>query len=212
MTAAKALPYKSAAVPPLSSAGFADVSSCEPLPAMSAAPPPVDPSDPVFIEAQSTLRLLLFDFDGVFTDNAVFVFEDGREAVRANRFDGIGLRRLERAAVTPFILSTELNPVVTARAAKMKIGCRQGLSDKIAAAREVAGEMGLELADCGFVGNDVNDIPLLREVGLPLAVADAHEDILPFVQWRTRRGGGQGAVREICDAIGAARGVAARYP
>lgn len=177
-----------------------------------ATPPAVDPADAAFREAQAPVRLLLFDFDGVFTDNAVYVFEDGREAVRSNRFDGIGLRRLERAGVTPFILSTEINPVVTARAGKLKVGCRQGLSDKVAAAREVAEELGLALADCGFVGNDVNDIPLLRAVGLPLGVADAHEDIHRFVRWLTRRPGGHGAVREICDAIGAARGVEARYP
>lgn len=179
---------------------------------MSVAPPAIEPSDPLFVEQQARVRLLLFDFDGVFTDNAVFVFEDGREAVRASRFDGIGLRRLERAGVEAFILSTEVNPVVTARAAKLKIGCRQGLSDKIAAAREIAEERGLDLSACGFVGNDVNDIPLLRAVALPLGVADAHEDIHGHVRWLTRRTGGNGAVREVCDAIGAARGVEARYP
>ena len=179
---------------------------------LPAPPASIDPDDPRFAEQQAAVRLLFFDFDGVFTDNAVFVFEDGREAVRASRFDGIGLRRLERAGVEGFILSTEVNPVVTARAGKLKIGCRQGLSDKIAAAREVAAERGLALEACGFVGNDVNDIPLLQAVGLPLGVADAHEDIHPYVRWLTRRSGGHGAVREVCDAIGAARGVEPRYP
>jgi YrbI family 3-deoxy-D-manno-octulosonate 8-phosphate phosphatase len=179
---------------------------------MTDAPHPVDPENPAFVRAQAPIKLLFFDFDGVFTDNHVFVFEDGREAVRCSRFDGIGLRRLERAGVEACIVSTEVNPVVGARAQKLKIASRQGLEDKVAAANELAAERGLALSACGFVGNDVNDIPLLRQVGLPLGVADAHEDIWPYVRWLTRRPGGSGAVREICDAFGAARGVEARYP
>lgn len=170
----------------------------------------IDGQDTRFRVAQSPLRLLLLDFDGVFTDNHVYVFQDGREAVRCSRLDGIGLRRLERAGVVAFILSTETNPVVEARAAKLQIGCRSGLSDKVAAARATAAEYGVTLSEAGFVGNDVNDIDLLREVALPIAVADAHEDIWAFARFRTRRPGGAGAVREICDAVATARAVDAR--
>lgn len=179
---------------------------------MTDLPRPVDPRHPAFVQAQAPIRLLFLDFDGVFTDNHVFVFQDGREAVRCSRFDGIGLRRLERAGIEACIVSTEVNSVVGARAAKLKIAHRQGLDDKVSAATEMAAERGLDLSACGFVGNDVNDIPLLQRVGLPLGVADAHEDIWPYVRWITRRPGGAGAVREICDAFGAARGVEARYP
>jgi len=165
-----------------------------------------------FAAVQAPIRLLLLDFDGVLTDNHVFVLEDGREAVRCSRFDGIGLRRLERAGIEAVIVSTEVNPVVGARAAKLKIGCRQGLSDKVAAAETLLAERDLDFAACAFVGNDVNDIPLLHRVGLPLGVADAHPDVWPYVRWLTGRPGGSGAVREVCDAFGAARGVPARYP
>jgi YrbI family 3-deoxy-D-manno-octulosonate 8-phosphate phosphatase len=175
-------------------------------------PGTLESGDPAFARAQAPIRLLLFDFDGVFTDNAVFVFEDGREAVRCSRFDGIGLRRLERAGVEAVILSTEVNPVVAARARKLKIGVRQGLQDKVAAAEALCAERGLALFACGFVGNDVNDIPLLQRVGLPLGVADSHPDIRPHVRWLTVHAGGQGAVREVCDAFGAVRGVPPRYP
>ena len=178
----------------------------------TATPTAIDAANPVFARVQEAVRLVLFDFDGVFTDNHVFVFEDGREAVRCSRLDGIGLRRLERANMEACILSTEVNPVVSARAQKLKIECRQGLGDKVSAARDVAGRRGLDLSACAFVGNDVNDIPLFREVGLALGVADSHEDVYPFVRWLTRRPGGQGAVREVCDALGTARGVDARYP
>lgn len=179
---------------------------------MTVAPRPLDPQDAAFRDAQADIRLVFFDFDGVFTDNSVYVFEDGREAVRCSRFDGIGLRRLERAGIEPTILSTEVNPVVGARAIKLKIGAKQGLEDKVAAATALCEERGVRLSQCAFVGNDINDIPLLRQVGLAIGVADAHPDILPYVGWLTRRLGGDGAVREVCDTFAAARGVEARYP
>ncbi len=83
------------------------------------------------------VRLAVFDFDGVFTDNCVYMFEDGREAVRCSRADGLGLRRLERAGVEPLVLSTERNRVVGARCAKLKIGYQQGCDDKGAALAEI---------------------------------------------------------------------------
>ncbi len=181
-------------------------------PSLAPRPAALDVADPAFAAAQAPLKLLLFDFDGVFTDNAVWVFEDGREAIRANRSDGIGLRRVERAGVACAIISTEVNKVVAARAKKLEIECRHGQKDKVAAARELAAARGIGLDACGFVGNDVNDIPLLKAVGLPLGVADAYRDIWPFVRWLTTINGGHGAVREICDAIAAARGVPARFP
>ncbi len=175
-------------------------------------PATLDPADAAFVDVQAGIRLLLLDFDGVLTDNHVFVMEDGREAVRCSRFDGIGLRRLERAGIEAVIVSTEANPVVGARAGKLKVGCRQGLSDKVAAAEALMTERGLDFGACAFLGNDVNDIPLLQRVALPLAVADAHPGVWPCARWLTGRAGGAGAVREICDAFGVARDVPARYP
>jgi len=147
------------------------------------------------------IRLVAFDFDGVFTDNSVLVLEDGREAVRCWRGDGIGLRRLEQAGIRTLIISTEKNPVVSARAEKLKIGCRQGCDDKVAALGQVAAEMGISLREVAFVGNDINDLPSLSRVGVPIVVADAHERVVPCAIYRTRACGGQGAVREVCDLI-----------
>lgn len=147
------------------------------------------------------LRLLIFDFDGVFTDNAVYVLEDGREAVRCSRFDGFGLRRLEAVGVEPLILSTEVNPVVQARARKLKIGARNGLDDKLAALGEEIASRGLALEAVGYVGNDVNDLACLEAVGLPIVVGDAHPEVAHLGRYVTARPGGRGAVREICDLI-----------
>lgn len=147
------------------------------------------------------LRLVLFDFDGVFTDNFVYVCEDGRETVRCSRADGIGLRRLEQIGVTPMILSTETNPVVAARAKKLRIACRTGCNDKAAALVEICEDRKLLPAAVAFVGNDVNDLSCLRRVGLPIAVADAFPEVLSVARYCTSRRGGEGAVREVCDWI-----------
>src|SRR5688500_12852252 len=91
------------------------------------------------------IRLIAFDFDGVFTDNAVYVFEDGREAVRCVRSDGIGMRKLDRLGIQSLIISTEANPVVANRSAKLKIRSIQNCEDKRATLDAVRSEMNLEL-------------------------------------------------------------------
>lgn len=145
------------------------------------------------------IRLVAFDFDGVFTDNTVYVFEDGTEAVRCWRGDGIGLRRLESLGIEPVIISSEPNPVVLARSRKLQIRCIHGCRDKAAALAELAHEKGISLEQTAFVGNDVNDLPVLAVTGLAIAVHDAHPDAMASVAYRTQRPGGYGAVREVCD-------------
>lgn len=147
------------------------------------------------------LRLVVFDFDGVFTDNTVLVFADGREAVTCWRGDGLGLRELRRAGIEAFVLSTETNEVVGARCRKLALPYTQSCDDKRAALLELARERGVELRHVAYVGNDINDLECLRMVGLPIVVADAHEDVLRSAKWRTKATGGRGAVREVCDMI-----------
>lgn len=150
-------------------------------------------------QAIRIIRLVAFDFDGVFTDNMVYVMEDGREAVRCSRADGIGLRKLEQLGIEPFIVSTETNPVVTARSRKLNVQCIQACEDKRSTLEDLALERGISLSQTAFVGNDINDLPALSVAGLPIVVADAHTDILSVALWRTSQPGGFGAVREICD-------------
>ncbi len=144
-------------------------------------------------------RLVAFDFDGVFTDNRVYVFQDGAEAVRCYRGDGIGLRKLERLGIRAVIVSSETNPVVTVRSRKLGIRAVQGVEDKRAALEKIAVEMGLTLEQVAFVGNDANDLPCLNCVGLPIVVQDAHPDVIAPALYRTKMRGGRGAVREVCD-------------
>lgn len=145
------------------------------------------------------IRLVAFDFDGVFTDNMVYVFENGSEAVRCSRGDGIGLQKLKQAGIELVIISTEANPVVSARARKLKIDCIQNCQDKRGALEEIAAKFGISLDQVAFVGNDVNDLPCLTVVGLPIVVRDAHPDVVPVAGYQTRSPGGHGAVREVCD-------------
>jgi YrbI family 3-deoxy-D-manno-octulosonate 8-phosphate phosphatase len=144
-------------------------------------------------------RLVAFDFDGVFTDNMVYVFEDGSEAVRCFRSDGIGLKKLRKLNIEMVIISTESNPVVSARAQKLKIQCFQNCEDKVKTLENVAEEFGISLDQVAFVGNDINDRPCLTRVGLPIVVQDAHPDVIALAAYHTRNCGGQGAVREVCD-------------
>lgn len=165
----------------------------------------ISPDNPEFFRLAKNVRILGIDFDGVMTDNTVYVFEDGREAVRCSRLEGYGLRRAAAAGVRCFVLSTEANPVVSARARKLKIECIQDCPDKVESFALMLAKHGFTMAEAAFIGNDVNDLDLLKRVGLPVIVADAHEDLNHLAAFRTRRNGGNGAVRELCDAIAIVR-------
>ncbi len=171
----------------------------------TASAPQVDAADPIFAARARAVKLLALDFDGVMTDNGVYVFEDGREAVKCSRLEGYGLRRLAAAGALSVIVSTEANPVVAARARKLGLPCVQNIDDKAAALEQLMRRHGLAWDELGFLGNDINDLGALERVGLPVIVADAHESVAGQGFFRTRRAGGHGAVRELCDAIAEVR-------
>ena len=152
-----------------------------------------------FEEVIRHIRLIAFDFDGVFTDNMVYVFEDGTEAVRCFRSDGIGLQNLNKLGIETVIISTEANPVVSARARKLKIHCVQDCQDKRAVLEDIAREKNITLSEVAFVGNDINDLTCLKCVALPIVVKDAYKDVVSTALYQTKNPGGHGAVREICD-------------
>lgn len=155
--------------------------------------------DPELESIIRRIRLVAFDFDGVFTDNMVLVSEDGAEFVRCWRGDGIGLRQLERFGIATAIISTETNPVVTARSRKLAVRCFQGCENKLSVLESLMAELNIPFDAVAFVGNDVNDLGCLAVVGLPIVVQDAHPDVLPAARLRTSVPGGYGAVREVCD-------------
>jgi YrbI family 3-deoxy-D-manno-octulosonate 8-phosphate phosphatase len=144
---------------------------------------------------------LVLDFDGVFTDNRVIVFQDGREAVVCDRGDGWGIGQLKKFGLPILILSTESNPVVQARANKLGIPCVQGLQDKWGALQVWLKEHDLDPQQVVYLGNDINDLECMTHVGFAVAVADAHPSILPSARLVLEHPGGKGAIREICDLI-----------
>lgn len=152
-------------------------------------------------EALGRVECVVFDFDGVFTDNRVIVDENGIESVVCSRADGFGLQALREAGIELLVLSTEVNPVVSARCRKLKLECVQGLDDKACALGEQLARLGVGAEKTAYVGNDINDAECLRAVGVPVVVADAHPSVLPLAALVTRTPGGYGAVRELCDLI-----------
>jgi YrbI family 3-deoxy-D-manno-octulosonate 8-phosphate phosphatase len=151
--------------------------------------------------AGAAIRLVATDFDGVMTDNRVFVFEDGREGVVCNRADGLACDLFRAAGVDVTIVSTERNPVVEARARKLGVPATVGLTDKRTALLHLMERRGLDEAAVMFVGNDVNDVDAMGAVGWPAAPADAHPSALAVARIVTRARGGEGVLRELADLV-----------
>jgi len=149
------------------------------------------------------IELIVLDFDGVVTDNRVWTDESGREMVSASRSDSMHLRALREMGVEVIILSSEPNPVVTARAQKMSIIAVQdvGIHEKGEALKKLLAERKVELAHCVYVGNDINDLPCFEMVGWAVAVADAYPEVARQADFILTQRGGRGAVRELSDLI-----------
>jgi YrbI family 3-deoxy-D-manno-octulosonate 8-phosphate phosphatase len=151
--------------------------------------------------ALGAIDAVVVDFDGTLTDDRVTVDQDGRESVVLHRGDGLGIAMLRRAGVALLILSTEQNPVVTARARKLGIPAWQGIDAKGSALAKWCAEQGIDLARTVYVGNDVNDLPCFDIVGWPIAVADAHYSVRARARAVTSAVGGHGAIREVASRL-----------
>ena len=148
-----------------------------------------------------SIQLIAFDFDGVLTDNRVMVLENGHEAVFCNRSDGLAFDMFRAAGVPVVIVTTERNPVVRARAAKLQTAVLQTDGDKGGVLAEHCRSAGIDLKRVMFVGNDVNDLSAMRLVGFPVAVADAHPAVKK-VAWRELAAkGGEGVAREVAESV-----------
>jgi 3-deoxy-D-manno-octulosonate 8-phosphate phosphatase (KDO 8-P phosphatase) len=157
------------------------------------------------VTALSEIRLVVFDFDGVFSDNRVWTNERGEESVACYRGDSLGLRRLDEVGVAYFVITQETNEAVPARARKIRIECIGGVEDKLAVLHDEVGRRGVSLAETAYVGNDVNDAECLAAVGLPVVPADAWHEVVPLAALVLTRPGGHGCVRELCDAVWSAK-------
>ena len=150
----------------------------------------------------SKIKMLVFDFDGVMTDNKVIVDETGKESVVCHRGDGLGLEMLRKhAKIETLVISKEMNRVVAQRCRKLKMKYLHGIDDKLVTLKREVKRREMMLNDVCFVGNDINDIECMKEAGYSIAVKDSHVEVLKVADLITKNTGGNGAVREICDLI-----------
>jgi N-acylneuraminate cytidylyltransferase len=145
--------------------------------------------------------LVVFDFDGVMTDDRVYVNQDGMEMVAANRRDGMGINQLQKAGFRMIVLSSEKNPVVEARCKKLNLPVIQGIDEKSSVLKKYLFDHNINPEQVIYIGNDINDLPCFPEVGCAFAVADAHPVAIRQADIVLRHNGGQGAVREVCDLL-----------
>jgi N-acylneuraminate cytidylyltransferase len=144
---------------------------------------------------------MVTDFDGVHTDDTVLIGQDGAEFVTVSRSDGMGVARLRAAGIPVLILSTETNPVVSARARKLGVEVIQASADKAVALSAWAVDRGIPLDRVAYLGNDVNDLGCFEIVGWPVAVPDAHPLVLAAARVVLTAPGGAGAVRELAELV-----------
>lgn len=145
--------------------------------------------------------LIIYDFDGVMTDNRVLVFEDGKEAVFVNRGDGLAVKAIKNMGIAQLIVSTESNPVVKARAKKLGVPLMQSVEDKKKLIKRYLGKNRIQKEEVVFVGNDINDKEAMEFVGWPIAPIDAHHDIKKIAKIILPIKGGYGVVRKLLDYV-----------
>ena len=143
----------------------------------------------------------IFDFDGVLTNNLVYLDQNGKESVSCSRADGLAfdvLRKLDKPA---FILSTENNPVVTMRAKKLKVSVVQGVADKVEAIKKLVNKNNYNLKNILYVGNDLNDYLVMQLCGYTACPADSHPKIKEISGNILTSKGGNGVVRELLEDV-----------
>ena len=148
------------------------------------------------------ISLVVMDFDGVLTDNLVYVDENGIEKVATSRGDSMGIRLVRESTPIEFmVISTEVNPVVTTRCDKLKLEVFQGIKDKPGVLRNIMQQKGIPAEEIVFIGNDVNDLGCLELAGYAVVPADAEPKVIRSADLVLNRKGGRGAVREFCDML-----------
>ena len=148
----------------------------------------------------SNIKLFVLDFDGVLTNNKVFINEHGEEFVSCSRGDGLAFDALRALKVKTIILSTEKNKVVSSRAMKLQVECIQGLQNKEDKLNELINRYKLESNEVVFVCNDINDISSMLLCGLTFCPSDSHEQVKTVAKVILKKKGGEGVIREILES------------
>ncbi len=162
---------------------------------------------PDAISRAARVRLMIFDVDGILTDGSLHYGPDGESIKTFNVLDGHGIKLLQQSGVATAIISARKSDIVARRAADLGIRhLHQGVHDKRVAFEELLAHTGVGADACGFVGDDVIDLPILLRVGFAASVPNGHPEVRSRVHYVTSASGGRGAARELCDFILQAQG------
>lgn len=161
-----------------------------------------------FINLAKQIKLIIFDIDGVLTDGSLFLGDDGEEYKAFNSKDGHGIRMLIECGLQPAIITGRKSNLVKHRMHDLGVEIVfQGYRDKRPAFKELLKKTGLKPGQIAYVGDDVVDLPVMTQVGLAIAVQDAHAFVLEHADYVTKQSGGKGAAREVIESILQAQGL-----
>jgi len=147
------------------------------------------------------IKLLVLDFDGVLTNNKVFIDENGKEAVICDRRDGHGIVVLSKDKFETIVISNEKSSAIKHRCNKLRVDCFQGIDNKLILLREEIKKRNISAKEVCYVGNDENDIDSIMYAGIGVAVNDAFPEVKKEADYITKNNGGDGAVREVIEEI-----------
>lgn len=158
-------------------------------------------------EKLKDIQLLLLDVDGVLTDGSIIYSDEDSETKVFNVKDGFGLKLVMAAGIKVGLVTGRTSKALHRRCRDLGIRyIYDGVPQKAQLLDKIVTETGVGPDNTAFIGDDLPDLPLMRRIGLSIAVADAHELVRDFSNWVTSAPGGRGAVREVCDALLKARG------
>ncbi len=159
------------------------------------------------LKKAAQVQLMIFDVDGILTDGCLHFGPDGELMKTFNVLDGQGIKLLQQAGIATAIISARQTSIVSKRAADLGIShLLQGIHDKKAAFLELSAILSIKPEHCGFIGDDVIDLPVLSRVGFSASVPNGHAEVRSRVDYVTQATGGNGAAREVCDFILQAQG------
>ena len=149
----------------------------------------------------SKIKIICYDFDGVMTDNKVYMDENGKEMVQIHRADGLSVSEIKKLGIEQIIISTEKNSVVSLRASKLEIPCLQGIDNKKVTLLEYCENNNIDLQNVAYIGNDLNDKEVMDIAEITFCPADAHDSIKAISDYILKTRGGNGVIRELYDLI-----------
>jgi len=159
------------------------------------------------LDKAKNIKVVIFDIDGVLTDGSLFIGDDGQEYKAFNSRDGHGLKMLQKSGVAVAIITGRTSEVVKYRIRDLGIKhVYQGQHDKTIAFNDLLQTLNITADECAYVGDDVVDLPVMSQVGLAIAVQDAHAMVIKHSHWQTPHAGGRGAGRDVCEMVMEAKG------